>query len=74
MPRAEDLTEKEIESIVSDVDTAVQAGKIRRVCDEDVMRTRLAALENAVALFNRDLDTLYAEKAMSRKTAVAASN
>jgi hypothetical protein len=67
MPRAEDLTEKEIESIVSDVEAAVGAGKIRRVSNEEVMRTRLAALENTIAQFNRDLDTLYASKNMRRE-------
>ncbi|GHV76422.1 hypothetical protein AGMMS49942_12430 [Spirochaetia bacterium] len=59
MLRAEDLNEKEIESIVSNVESAVSTGKIRRVSDEEVMRTRLAALENAIAQFNRDLDMLY---------------
>jgi hypothetical protein len=66
MPRAEDLTEKEIESIVTDVETAVSAGKIRRINDEEVMRTRLAALENTIAQFNRDLDRLYVSKGMRR--------
>jgi hypothetical protein len=67
MPKAEDLTEKEIESIVSNVESAVSAGKIKRVNDEEVMRTRLAALENTIAQFNRDLDKLYVSKGMRRE-------
>ncbi|GHV83401.1 hypothetical protein AGMMS50212_07410 [Spirochaetia bacterium] len=67
MPKAEDLTGEEIESIVSDVETAVLAGKIKRVSNEEVMRTRLAALENTIAQFNRDLDALYVSKNMKRE-------
>ncbi|GHU56751.1 hypothetical protein FACS189442_5520 [Spirochaetia bacterium] len=69
MPRAEDLNEKEIESIVSNVESAVNTGKIRRVSDEEVMRTRLAALENTIAQFNRDLGMLYVSKGMRREVA-----
>ncbi|GMO55626.1 MAG: hypothetical protein Ta2C_10670 [Candidatus Endomicrobiellum trichonymphae] len=46
MPKkVEDLTEIEIDNIVFDVEKAIANGKIKRVPDEEVMRTRLAALE-----------------------------
>ncbi|MDR0877447.1 MAG: hypothetical protein LBN21_05295 [Treponema sp.] len=69
MPKVEDLTEKEIESIVSDVESAVSTGKIKRVSDVEVMRTRLAALENTIAQFNRDLNKLCMARDMRREAA-----
>ena len=71
MTKAEDLSEQEIDAIVGEVEAAVAAGKIRRVPDVEVMQTRLAALQNIVALFSRDLNALSSANSAPRDAVLA---
>jgi hypothetical protein len=67
MRKAEDLNDREIEAIVSEVEAAVLSGKTRRAPEIEVMRTRLAAMESIIANFDKDLNALAASQSPHRQ-------
>ena len=62
MRKAEELNDREIDAIVSEVEAAVLSGKTRRVSELEVMRTRLAAMESIISNFGKDLNALAASQ------------
>jgi hypothetical protein len=71
MRKAEDLNDKEIDAIVSEVETAVLAGKTRSAPEIEVMRTRLAAMESIIASFGKDLNALTESQSPRRPSVLA---